>query len=216
MKKISVFPVNTLKDREKVFETRLKGYRRYFDKIENVIDEHDYAPNHHLLLAVNEYGTPVGTMRLLDRRYGNIELDTFINVGNIIDECYSNSCVEVTRFAVPTNEYSKEIKTELYKAYYLYCWKNDIKAGVIWAKRAMVREYKWLGFESLGEKGKFKHLKLSNAPHETFILPFNHDKSWQMRHPLFKIVCQGASENIIVPENNVSLKNYANTFKIAV
>lgn len=214
MGKISVFSVNTLDDREKVFETRLKGYRRYFDKIENVIDEYDYSINHHLFLAVNEFGTPVGTMRLLDRRYGRIELDSLLNINKIVDDMYLKSCVEVTRFAVPTNENSREIKTELYKAYYLYCWKNDIKAGIIWAKRAMVREYKRLGFKSIGEKGKFKHPKLSNALHETFILPFIHEKDWQMRHPLFKIVCQNSSDNITLPKSITTDHN--NNFKIAV
>lgn len=196
---IYVRPALSDEEKEEVFNIRFEGYKKYFSNRNDVIDNFDTQKNAILLLATNSYGENLGTIRILDRRNGPIELDSFLTLGDICDDRLACSCIEATRFSVPFNKRSKDIKTALYKAYYLYCWNTKAKAGLIWAREGAAREYKWLLFESLGEKGKFKHPQLSNKLHETYILKFYHEKSWQEKHPLYKIVCLENHPNITLP-----------------
>ena len=151
-----------------------------------------------MFLATDDQYNPLGTMRLLDKRTGKIELDEFIDTKSILPKKIHQSCVEATRFSVPMQERSKDIKISLYISYYLYCISTQAEAGIIWARKGAAKEYRWLQFESIGEQGKFRHDKLSRKEHETYIYRFKNIKKWLEVHPPGKIF-QEHHSNIHIP-----------------
>ena len=90
--------VKTEEDWERALEVRWQGYGKYvynggckYDSL----DELDFAPNSSVCIAEDENGNALGTARYLDRRYGKIELDKFIDVDKLLP-AQRGICVEGT------------------------------------------------------------------------------------------------------------------------
>ena len=124
-KKFKIFKVTNDEDMQKVFDVRLRGYGKYYScSKDDMIDDLDFQPNCSQFLAEDMHGNAVGTMRLLDRRLGIIELDKFIDVDSVLrnDE---KPCLEVTRLTIPNHQQSLIIKLLLYKMSWFYALINQ-------------------------------------------------------------------------------------------
>ena len=154
-------------DLERALEVRWRGYQKYFDRRESVRDVFDEQENATVLLASRPDGTAIGTLRILDRRKGSIELDSFLDIDRLLPR-ERQPVAEATRFAVPLGPDSRWIKLALWKAYYRYCWHEGLATMLIAVRNSAARDYRSLLFESLGEGGCFLHPTLGAKSHETF------------------------------------------------
>ena len=159
----------TCEDLEKVFEVRWQGYKKYYSCKDDISDNFDFSPQAILLLAEDEYHTPVGTLRILDRRYGSIELDTFIDVDSLLSE-EEKWCIEATRFAIPKHPDSKLIKQLLWKSLLLYCQINRMNIIIKSVRPHAARAYRALLFDNVGPEGIYNHTLLGNLEHHTYKL----------------------------------------------
>ena len=168
------------------YAVRWRGYRKYFDDPGSVRDHLDAGENAVLLLASRGDGTPVGTLRILDRRRGPIELDAFLSVDGLLP-AERHPVAEATRFAVPTCPDSRWIKLALWKAYFRYCSSEGLATMLICVRRSAVRDYENLLFENLGEAGAFSHPLLAAHRHETyaFDVPSGPERYRTAGHPLY-------------------------------
>ncbi len=169
--KINIFVrrAQTCEDLEKVFEVRWQGYKKYYSCKDENTDNFDFSPQAILLLAEDEHHNPVGTLRILDRRYGSIELDKFIDVDSLLSED-EKSCIEVTRFSIPKHPDSKSIKLLLWKGLLLYCQINRINSIIKSVRPCAARAYRTLLFENVGPAGIYNHTLLGNLEHHTYKL----------------------------------------------
>jgi hypothetical protein len=159
----------TSADIEKVMEARWAGYRKYFPSRSEALDRYDHAPNTVLLLATDNQDRPIGTMRLLDGRCGEMEIEQFVNVRELLPK-HQLPCAEATRFSVPWQEHSRLIKLALWKAFYSYCICHSINSMVIWIRHGATKDYEHLRFQPIGRNGVFSHPTLGNNEHQTQVL----------------------------------------------
>jgi hypothetical protein len=155
-------------DLTRLFDVRWKGYSKYFNSRVDMVDKFDSAPNVTFLLAEDAQKNAVGTLRILDRRYGSIELDEFVNVDFLLPKD-DKRCAEATRFSIPTHSQARSIKYLLWKAFLLYCMKNKINIMLISGRPVVARVYKILLFEDAGPPGIYYHRNLGNLEHRCFI-----------------------------------------------
>lgn len=168
-KRIFINRATNQKDLAKVFDVRWKGYQKYCKRKSEIIDEYDFKPNATILLAEDENQNPIGTIRILDRRYGSIELDEFIDVDSILSRD-ERACVEPTRFSIPYHPQSKLIKMLLFKSVLLYCQENHINTIINSVRPSAARAYRFLLFEDVGLSGIYRHPLLGNLEHYTYKL----------------------------------------------
>lgn len=105
---ISVRRAQTQSEVEQVFDVRWAGYKKYFSTRAEIVDFFDEASNAVLLLAVDVDGRPLGTIRLLDRRHGAIELDQLVAVDSLLTP-QQYPVVEATRFSMPHGSQSRSV-----------------------------------------------------------------------------------------------------------
>jgi hypothetical protein len=182
----------------RVFDVRWAGYKKYFNNKEESIDKYDYAPNVTLLLAEDGSHEAVGTMRILDRRHGKIELDEFIEVDSLIPDS-EKPCAEVTRFSFSKHLKSKLIKLLLRKAVFRYCQENQINTMLISMPPTAARDYQRLFLlEDTGPSGVYHHRLLGNVEHHTYKcdIPKTMEFLRSSRHPLYDFFCTDNHSNI--------------------
>ncbi len=169
MGKITIRRATNQEDMWKVFDVRWKGYKKYFDNKSEMIDAYDFERNSTLLLAEDESGEAVGTMKILDRRYGRIELDDFIDIDSLLSSD-GKLCVEATRFSIPMQKHSRLIKLLLWKTLVLYCRLNRVNNLILSVRsNAVARDYTRLNFHNAGPSGVYTHEQLGNIEHQTYI-----------------------------------------------
>ncbi|MGA1826577.1 MAG: N-acyl amino acid synthase FeeM domain-containing protein [bacterium] len=154
-------------DIQGVFDVRWKGYAKYFTSKEEMVDEYDLASNVTLLLAHDDQRNPLGTLRILDRRFGDIELDAFLDVDSLLPED-EQFCIEATRFSIPPHPHAGLIKLFLWKALLLYCLGNKIHTILISIRPRTARVYRRLLFDSFGPSGIYNHPLLKNLEHHCY------------------------------------------------
>jgi len=166
-KVVSVHVAKTNEDLNKVLNIRWEGYKKYSIKKAEIIDEYDFSPNVTLLLAEDNYGNAVGTLRILDRRFGQIELDKFVEVDSFVSD-EKEDCVEATRFSIPSHPDSKLIKHLLWKALLSYCLIGRVNVIIYSVRPLASRAYRRLLFENVGPFGVYNHPLLGNSEHHTY------------------------------------------------
>lgn len=175
--------VRTPEDRKKALQVRARGYNMYG----NLDPEEAVAKrNETTFLAVDQDDDPVGTLRVLDRRNGKIELDNFLDVDALLDED-EKPCAEATRFAIPKHPKGMIIKILLWKAYFNYCRTQGIRTMLVSCRPLLARNYLFLLFEDIGPQGYYKHKHLKNKEHRTYKRDITNLRElwWQVRHPLY-------------------------------
>lgn len=186
---IEVFPATEPASRSEAFQVRFNGYKRYFSGVEACTDELDHLPQTTLMLARHKFEGPLGTLRIIDRRKGTIELDQFLDLSRLLGE-KARSCAEATRFSVPQGPHAKVVKLLLWKAFMRFCKAGEVQRMIVWTKPAASRDYRFLMFQSLGIEGKFRHPILGNREHETFVTEMEDADSRfsSSHHPLHKFM----------------------------
>lgn len=179
-------PAATEEDRQKVFDVRWAGYKKYFRHRDEAIDQYDFASNVTLLLATDDHDNALGTMRILNRTGGDIELDAYLDVESLLSED-EKPCAEATRFSVPWHPNSKTIKWLLWKAAYLYCRVNQIRTMMIWVRPAARRDYcNLLLFQDVEVAGVFHHPVMNQREHHLLKLDVqNAPMMYQSQSPEF-------------------------------
>lgn len=165
---ITVFAAESQEDRRSAYQLRMMGYRKYFTHDEMAIEPFDSQKNCTLLLALSGNGIPLGTMRIMDRRHGGLEIDKYLDLDAILGG-NSHSVAEATRLSVPSSPSSRLVKLLLWKAFFEYCETHHVERMVVWAKRSASKDYRRLLFESLGASGIFNHPLLGGLSHESFV-----------------------------------------------
>jgi len=164
---ITIRKAVTVDDMVKVFRVRWEGYKKYYKSEEENLDKYDFSPKTTLLLAEDKHHNAVGTIRIIDRRYGGIELDNFIDLDSFLSE-KERVCIEATRFSIPKHPDSKLIKLLLWKTLFSYCQINHINTILMSARPAAARSYKCLFFENVGPLGVYRHSLLGTLEHQTY------------------------------------------------
>jgi len=158
---------NTQKDFKIAFDIRWRAYQRFFNKTDDLIELNDFQSNATLLIVEDNQNKPVGSMRILDRRYGKIELDRFVDIKSLIPRS-ELPCAEGSRLSIPNHPNSKVIRFLLYKAFYLYCKSNRIDTMLISVRRITARNYRYFYFKNVGPAGIFNHPHLGNLEYHTY------------------------------------------------
>ncbi len=154
-------------DIQEVYRLRSCGYKKYSLKEDHLRDDLDSGSGAVLLLATRSDGCPAGTLRILDRRFSQIELDSFVPVDELLPPD-RQPVAEATRFCVPFASDAKWIKLALWKAFFCYCVESKIKTMLISVRSGASRDYRSLLFESLGKRGMYVHSLLGSHAHETY------------------------------------------------
>lgn len=188
----------TKEDFQKAFDIRWNGYKKYFDQKTCVVDNFDSCPNAVILLAIDNQENPLGTLRILNRQYGKIEIDKFIDLDSYISET-EKPCAEATRFSIPNSPLSRNIKFALWKAFYTYCLHNGVNTILIAVRPCAARDYKRLLFERI-ENSTFKHQDLGDVQHDLYKLNVltAAEKFKSHSHPLYHFFCIRNHPNIQV------------------
>lgn len=186
---ITVKEVRTPEDRRKALQLRERGYRMYFDSGGGAAAHDKPLPNETIFLAVDQNDTPVGTLRVLDRTKGKIELDDFLDVDSLLDE-KEKPCAEATRFTIAKHPKAVLIKILLWRAYFKYCQSRNIRTMLISSRQIMAKNYTYLLFKEIELKGIYRHSHLKNKEHRTYKMNIpNLRNLWiQAKHPLFKFM----------------------------
>lgn len=190
-KRITVRKAVTIDDMTKVFRVRWEGYKKYYKSEDENMDTCDFSPHATLLLAEDKQHNAVGTLRILDRRYGSIELDKFVNIDSFLPDEQGMNVIEATRFSIPNHPDSKVIKLLLWKALLRYCEVNHIDTILMSARPAAARSYRSLFFENVGPLGVYKHTLLGNLEHQTYKATISKErrllkeKNWPLYHFFF-------------------------------
>jgi hypothetical protein len=187
----------TPEDIEKVVDVRWTGYAKYFESRAAVLDRFDHDPNALLLLATDEHGRAIGTLRVLDGRRSEMEIEQFVNVREILPP-HQLPCAEATRFSVPWTEKSRLVKLALWKAFYAYCTHHSINSMVIWVRPGARRDYEVLRFQPIERDGVFCHPLLGNSEHQTCVLDLTVAARLykETNHRLYDFFCTTAHPNI--------------------
>lgn len=170
LNQVFVRKANTEEDVEKVFNVRWAGYKKYFNKKEEVIDEFDFVSNVTLLLATDAQEQVLGTMRILDGRCGEIQLNRYFAIDAILTE-EDMPCAQANRFSIPNHPLSRPIKFALWKGFFRYCTRQNIQTMLISVRASAAREYqRLLLFEDVGPTGMYCHKEFGNLAHYTYKL----------------------------------------------
>jgi len=195
---IMVKLAQTPTDFNDVIETRWEGYKKYLNNKNEIIDEFDYQSNSSYLLAVVG-NTAVGTMRILDQKRGKIEVENFKPINSLLTS-KEQPCAEATRFSIPPNKKSRAIKFALWKGFYLYCLKNNLRTALVWVRSSAARDYERLLFKNIGTQGVFHHPKLGSLRHYTYKLDINNASNSfkSSNHPLYEFFFEITHPNICI------------------
>ena len=168
--RIRIRIVETEEDWEKALEVRWRGYGKYFSGgcKYDLMDAYDFQPNCTILLAEDEDNNLLATGRFLDRRYGKIELEEFIDVDNVLPESGA-PVVEGTRFSIPRHPFSPLIKFASWKVFYTYCKANNVDTGLVSVRAKGGRDYQRLQWDHAGEAGIYYHRLLGGKEHHTYL-----------------------------------------------
>lgn len=180
---IRVHKVVTEQDFRDAMEVRAKGYGKYFKT--EVVDAHDSASNCTLLIARDAQNLPLGTIRLLNRLRGPVEVDGILDLACLLGSS-PDSVMEATRLSVPAGPHSRRVKLLLWKALMLQCRAESLATILICVRKGAVRDYERLMFNNLGPSGRFEHPKLKSVVHETYITDVAsvEERFREAKHPL--------------------------------
>lgn len=195
---ITIRPAKTNLDIQKAIAIRWLGYKKYESFEKPHLEILDVGPNCTILLAEDADGEVLGTMRILDRRYGPIELESFLNVDELMP-CSPNSVAEATRFSIPASSKSRLIKQLFWKAYLDFCFENSIVFMLVFVKDSGRKDCNFLHLTEL-ENGGFTHEKLGNLPHFSYYLEIPKAPALYLerKQPLYNFFFELKLENITV------------------
>jgi len=193
---LSVRVARTAQEVEQALHVRWLGYRKYESCARPVLEDLDRGKNCSLLLATDGQGNAVGTIRILDRSVGPIELERFLDVDALLPGS-NRSVAEATRLSVPHSPVASRVKLLLWKAYYLLCLRRKTEYMLVSMRPGAARAYEGLLF-SKAAGGAYSHADLGGLPHETYSLhvPSARERFASRSHPLYEFFIDAATPEI--------------------
>lgn len=168
---ISIAPARGPQDWAAVRNLRWGGYRKFYSRDDDVMDEFDSAANATVLIAKRDDGEAVGTIRILDRSRGRVELDSYQDIAlwpSGILSRYEEAFLEATRFCVSPGEHSKLIKLLIWKAVHRFALAVQSTTIIAWVRPELSDAYRKLLFHELPQDLAFAHPILGNELHLVF------------------------------------------------
>lgn len=181
----AVSTVSNAYDLQVALQLRAEGYSKYGQGFDEP-DPADLRPGTKILIAWDEATRePVGTMRVLDSRYGTLELNDFVDLQRVLPAS-AWPAAEATRLSVPQHPRSMQIKAALWKSMWLYARQSGIQSMVISVRKGAARDYQRLMFEPVGPHADYVHPELGGTPHSTYMIhvPTSLERFQQARHPM--------------------------------
>ena len=196
---ITIRIARTPEDIAKALYVRWLGYRKYDSCAKAELEELDQGRNCTILLAEDDAGKARGTIRILDRRHGPIEIERFLDVDALLPSS-NRSIAEATRFSIPASPLASRIKLLLWKAFLEFCLKRGIEYILVSMRPIAAKDYDRLKFTRLENGGTYSHSTLGNLAHESYYLhlPTAHDRYRQHNHPLTSFFFEEHYSNILV------------------
>lgn len=184
--------------RNAVCNLRHAGYRGLFKSPTDAWDRWDDMANARVLLFMDQQGTPVGTVRLMESSRGPIELSDYVpGYGSHFSE--GSSFVEGARLvAARDGSVTKHtVQAAIWKATYLYGKARDTDFIIVWSKRGPERGYRYLCFSELPASA-FAHAGLGGKQHSIFTLDIERASSILgcRNHPLTQFFFDDAHPNL--------------------
>ncbi|MGE4341195.1 MAG: hypothetical protein AB7E55_35395 [Pigmentiphaga sp.] len=176
----------------KAVRLRQTAYGRHVPELARQLhqpESHDSAPGVAVLLAESKLdGEPLGTMRIQTNVHAPLWLEQSVMLP---DDLQHSELAEATRLGVMSGGEGRLAKTAIFKAYYLYCVRQQIDYMVIAGRSPLDRQYLALLFHDVfPERGFIPMQHAGNIPHR--VLAFEvatARKRWQdAGHPLFQFV----------------------------
>ncbi|MCK9512776.1 MAG: hypothetical protein M0R28_16315 [Pigmentiphaga sp.] len=176
----------------KAVRLRQTAYGRHVPELARQLHQpepHDFAPGVAVLLAESKLdGEPLGTMRIQTNIHAPLWLEQSVTLPEYLQQ---STLAEATRLGVMPGSAGRLAKTAIFKAYYLYCVRQQIDYMAIAGRSPLDRQYLALLFHDVfPERGFIPMRHAGNIPHR--VLAFEvatARKRWQEAgHPLFQFV----------------------------
>lgn len=154
--KVRIFAVKDDLSFEQCMLVRWKGLCASVSSPEACEDVIDKAKQTTLFLAQDRELGPLGSVRVVNRQFGELELERYCDLEKYLGEHWTR-CTEVTRFAVLPGPKQEEIRRLLWKAVWLYSVKYQVRYILKACPELALDRVKSLGFEPLPDEASFVH-----------------------------------------------------------
>lgn len=176
----------------KAVEIRRSAYGRHLPALAEKmvgVEAADRAQGVIVLLAESKLdGSSLGTMRIQTNRFHPLVLEQSAPLPAWLQ---GRRLAEATRLGVADGQIGKLVKGMLFKAYFQYCFDNDIDWMVITARSPLDRQYSAMLFEDVfPERGFIPMRHVGNLPHRVMALPVaTVEVRWKaVSQPLFHLL----------------------------
>jgi len=184
--------VQTQDDLSKALQIRYAAYARHvpsFAESLKMAEPNDRDNGVAILLAESKLdGSPLGTMRIQTNWHQPLSLEQSVELPAWLQ---NKSLAEATRLGVTEQKIGRNVKTVLFKAYFLYCVENGIDWMVIAGRSPIDRQYDRLLFSEVYPGMGYIPLRhANNMPHR--VLSFEvatAEERWNLaKHPLTNFI----------------------------
>lgn len=189
------FTVRLVRNEEdllKAVQIRHAAYARHVPILASTLLEPetpDTARGVVVLLAESKVdGSPLGTMRIQTNHFQPLALEQSVELP---ENLRMRRLAEATRLGITDERVGRLVKTVLFKAFYLYCRRNDIESMVVAGRAPIDRQYERLQFEEVYPGLGFIPLAHGgNLPHRVMCFEVaTAEARWlASQHPLFQFV----------------------------
>ncbi len=159
----------------------------------------DAAPGVVVLLAESKLdGSPLGTMRIQTNLHRPLTLESSIDLPAWMA---GKRLAEATRLGITQDKVGRVVKTVLFKAFYLYCLRQQIDHMVITARAPIDRQYDRLLFQDLHPgMGYVPLAHVFNLPHRVMHLNVPGAQAlWDAAdHPMLGYMCHTEHPDLLV------------------
>jgi hypothetical protein len=176
----------------KAVDMRRAAYGRHLPELAKkmgMAEAADMAQGAIVLLAESKLdGSCLGTIRIQTNRFQPLALEQTVTLPAWLQ---GRHLAEATRLGVADGQVGKVVKSLLFKAYFQYCFENDIDWMVITARSPLDRQYTAMLFQDVYPGlGFIPMIHVGNLPHR--ILAFEVDTvepRWKaVNHPLYQLI----------------------------
>ncbi|QAU33219.1 hypothetical protein [Janthinobacterium sp. 17J80-10] len=200
--------VQTQEELSKALQIRYAAYARHvpsFAESLKMAEPNDRDSGVAILLAESKLdGSPLGTMRIQTNWYNPLSLEQSVELPAWLQ---NKSLAEATRLGVTEQKIGRNVKTVLFKAYFLYCVENGIDWMVIAGRSPIDRQYDRLLFSEVYPGMGYIPLRhANNMPHR--VLSFEvatAEERWNLaKHPLTNFIFHTRHPDIDIGNKHVS------------
>lgn len=187
---------------QKAVHIRHLAYARHVPDLARTLlepEQADFSTSSVVLLAESRLdGSALGTMRIQTNANGPLALERSL----ALPDALGNSVLaEATRLGVSEGRVGTLVKTALFKAFYLYCLRNDVDWMVVAGRAPVDRQYRRLLFDDVyPDLGYIPLRHAGNLPHRVmkFEVRTAQERWAAVRHPMFKFMVETHHPDIVL------------------